>query len=272
MDERGTQTSWKNSAASPGLTLQISISDIVSNGRALQARIKQLWQEDMILTDGVINSKKMSWCILLSSGVFCLCLILLALSIGLSRAASTPCRASLTSDKTDLCPKKKGFLGGEPCGGECGGFEGCRTTDSSQCSKKCSKNPNCRAWTFNPSQNRCRLKGRYEITLHFSDSDVWGFACRSTECQDTLSVWGWGVQAIKASEFYRGKRSVTRSGKKCRNWSSVGRSLKHVGDHNYCRNPNSQWEGVGCFTEDGGKELCEVPACFDRHVSFSSNP
>ena len=75
------------------------------------------------------------------------------------------------------------------------------------------------------------------------------------ECQDLSYFW-----SVRASEFYRGRRSVTRSGKKCSNWSTVG-GLQHVGDHNHCRNPNSQWEGVGCYTDDGGNEPCEVPTC-----------
>ena len=139
----------------------------------------------------VINAKKMSWCLLVSSGLLCLFLMLLTVAIGLSRAASTPCPSRArketeivlgpsSSDKTELCPQKQGFVEGNPCWGECGGTQGCRTTDSSGCSKKCSENPDCGVWTFRPLYNHCLLRRWDGIIFGSSDSDVWGFPCRST--------------------------------------------------------------------------------------------
>ena len=152
----------------------------------------------------VINGKKMSWGLLVTSAALCLFLMFLTVTIGLIRAASTPCSSSrarreteivLGPDKPELCPQKQGFLAGNPCRGECGGTQGCRTTDSSGCSKKCSENPNCGVWTFRPPQNLCLLRRRDGIIFGSSDSDVWGFPCRST-------LWTTGaprlVKALKA--------------------------------------------------------------------------
>lgn len=54
MEERGTQRSFQKTAV-PALLRrgQIGLSDLVSRGRALQDQVKQLWQEDWTLTDGV---------------------------------------------------------------------------------------------------------------------------------------------------------------------------------------------------------------------------
>ena len=124
----------------------------------------------------VINAKKISWCLVVSSGVVCICSMLLTVLIGLSLASS--CRSS-SSQKTELCPEKQGFFAGAPCRGECGGTQGCRTINSSECSKKCSENLNCRVWTFSVAQNHCLLRRGDRLVLSYSTHDVWGFSCRS---------------------------------------------------------------------------------------------
>ena len=131
----------------------------------------------------------MSWGLLVSSAVLCLFLMFLTVTIGLVRAASTPCPSSQvrketgpsSSDESELCPQKQGFLAGNPCRGECGGTQGCRTTDSSGCRKKCSENPDCGVWTFRPLQKQCLLRSWDDgIVFGSFNSAVWGFPCRST--------------------------------------------------------------------------------------------
>lgn len=71
---------------------------------------------------------------------------------------------------------------------------------------------------------------------------------------------------------YRGTMSLTNSGFTCQNWlktephdhdyiedASIG-----IGDHNYCRNPDSEDTGAWCFTVDDPDEdwdYCAVPRC-----------
>ena len=97
---------------------QMSPSNIVNKGRALLDQMRQLWQEKLILPNGVgsschityhnmylvnnisnintqvINGKKMSWCLFVTSGVFCLLSMLITIGIGLSMRGSLPCHNS----------------------------------------------------------------------------------------------------------------------------------------------------------------------------------
>ena len=191
--------------------------------------------------------------------------------------------SGLAGAHKEKCPHKRGFLEGKPSWGSCGGKNGCHTETSASCRTKCFDNPSCKAWTFNSRQKHCLLRRGGSVSTSASYNSVWGLPCRATgwntlsnnqivtilfsDCQDmsTHKSWHyngqwWFTRIVQASEFYVGTTSTTRSGKTCRNWSKV-RGHEHVGDHNHCRNPNSQWEGVGCYTEDGGNELCNVPKC-----------
>jgi len=247
---------------------QLSPSNLVNKGRALLDQVRQLWQEKLILPNGDINGKKMSWCLVVTSATFCLILMLITIAIGLSRTQNSICsRHSLTGAHKEKCPHKRGFLEGKPPWGSCGGKNGCHTETSASCRTKCFDNPSCKAWTFNSRQKHCLLRRGGSVSTSASYNSVWGLPCRATDCQDmsTHKSWHyngqwWFTRIVQASEFYVGTTSTTRSGKTCRNWSKV-RGHVHVGDHNHCRNPNSQWEGVGCYTEDGGNELCNVPKC-----------
>ena len=101
------------------LRSRISISNLVNKGRALLDQVRQLWQEKLILPNGVgsschitfhnthqvisnkntqdINGKKMSWCLVVTSATFCLILMLITIAIGLSRTQNSICsRHSLT--------------------------------------------------------------------------------------------------------------------------------------------------------------------------------
>ena len=70
---------------------------------------------------------------------------------------------------------------------------------------------------------------------------------------------------------YLGKKNVTTSGLICQSWSSSKpheHQYDEVGDHNFCRNPDSSWDGgVWCYTTDPKKrwEVCSVPVCAAKH-------
>ena len=186
-------------------------------------------------------------------------------------------------EETVNCPVKKGSLLGLPChGNPCCETNGCPTVDFASCNENCLQTPSCKTWSFDALKKHCWLtRGKRLMFSRLKGSNnVWGLPCRMkgkfemkkmrteakfvifAECQDPASIG-----SVKASEFYRGRTSTTRSGKRCQDWETI-RSQKDVGNHNYCRNPNSQWEGVGCYTADGGSELCNVPICGSDSLTF----
>ena len=63
---------------------------------------------------------------------------------------------------------------------------------------------------------------------------------------------------------YLGRMNVTASGRTCQAWVATEphqHNLTDVGEHNHCRNPNGDLEGVWCITTDPDKnwEHCSVP-------------
>ena len=112
---------------------QMSPSNIVNKGRALLDQVRQLWQEKLILPNGVgssyhityhnihqvipnintqdINGKKMSWCLLVTSGVFCLLSMLITIGVGLSMRGSLPCHnSSFIGDPANSVDNSKGQI------------------------------------------------------------------------------------------------------------------------------------------------------------------
>ena len=114
---------------------RISIFNIVNKGRALLDQVRQLWQEKLILPNGVgsschityhnmylvnnisnintqdINGKKMSWCLLVTSGVFCLLSMLITIGVGLSMRGSLPCHnSSSVGDPATSVDNSKGDI------------------------------------------------------------------------------------------------------------------------------------------------------------------
>ena len=69
---------------------------------------------------------------------------------------------------------------------------------------------------------------------------------------------------------YRGHVAVTNTSKTCQKWTSQAPHKHHrtpkeyplagLGDHNYCRNPDSEPNGPWCYTEDPAErwEYCDV--------------
>ena len=66
---------------------------------------------------------------------------------------------------------------------------------------------------------------------------------------------------------YRGTANTTKTGIPCQKWSDTqphNHSFTHVGDHNFCRNPDGMDDQrVWCFTADPNIEwdFCSVPFC-----------
>jgi len=73
----------------------------------------------------------------------------------------------------------------------------------------------------------------------------------------------------KKGEDYIGLRSASMSGRKCDNWIDQGKygaTVKGIGNHNYCRNPEGSKDKPWCFTVDPSKEwdYCEIPTCEEK--------
>jgi len=68
-------------------------------------------------------------------------------------------------------------------------------------------------------------------------------------------------------EDYRGKKSVTQSGKPCMFWRllTFERDYHATQENNYCRNTDQKHEHAGCYTEDDADkwEDCDIPDCLD---------
>lgn len=74
-------------------------------------------------------------------------------------------------------------------------------------------------------------------------------------------------------EDYNGLQDMGSSGRKCANWIDQGEykpPTKHIGNHNYCRNPDGKRERPWCFTIDPAKEweYCQVAECVDNYTKL----
>jgi integrin beta 3 len=91
------------------------------------------------------------------------------------------------------------------------------------------------------------------LHLHEFVDVVMGHICRQLEFDETYTGIG---------EDYKGGQTQTRSGHTCQNWRSTtphSHRYLDVGDHNFCRNPDSDSGGIWCYTtsEDTRWEYCD---------------
>ena len=109
-------------------------------------------------------------------------------------------------------------------------------------------------------KTEARIQGRKQRSVGSQDDQ---------ECQ--------GGNPLGAS--YVGKMNVTSSGKTCHVWAASQphqHDFTDVGEHNHCRNPDGDLEGVWCFTTDPDKEWehCSVPTCASKRfevLDFSAD-
>ena len=76
---------------------------------------------------------------------------------------------------------------------------------------------------------------------------------------------------------YLGSMNVTTSGRTCQAWSAQEpheHDYSQVGEHNHCRNPYGDPEGVYCYTTDPERrwEHCFVPRCDATHDCQEGEP
>ena len=102
------------------------------------------------------------------------------------------------------------------------------------------------------------LFSRYLIILVFCDFTNIVWSERQIGCQ----------QRSTSGRDYVGEANTTVDGIPCQRWSDTephDHSFTHVGDHNFCRNPNEALaqDQVWCFTTDPNvlAQYCSVPLC-----------
>ena len=62
---------------------------------------------------------------------------------------------------------------------------------------------------------------------------------------------------------YTGIANMTEDGLACQVWAEADSYFTYLGEHNHCRNPDQDPDGVWCYTTDPDKrwEHCSVPIC-----------
>jgi len=127
---------------------------------------------------------------------------------------------------------------------------------------------NCQSVTcFSSLQNvqsHARMCNKFRSRLTVV-AQLWTFAWYTEDCRQT-----------KAGHDYLGMIHVTKSGKQCQKWSldsphEVKSSYtddkfpdrSREAANNYCRNPDSSWTGLWCYTTDPDTnwEECDIPLC-----------
>ena len=96
-------------------------------------------------------------------------------------------------------------------------------------------------------ENRQKIKEIVETELY------------NTECSQSTAY---------RQKDYRGYLNVSNAGNDCQKWTNSYLSTfpdAGLGDHNYCRNPDSRSGGAYCYIANGGRNYCDVPTCGDEH-------
>ena len=110
-----------------------------------------------------------------------------------------------------------------------------------------------RSKKWNPEEEERRIQDRQQRSASGSHDNH--------ECQEGNPL---GVS-------YSGKKNITASGLTCQVWAAL-KPHEHnhtdLGEHNHCRNPSGDLEGVWCYTTDPAKkwEHCPVPKCASKSM------
>ena len=106
------------------------------------------------------------------------------------------------------------------------------------------------------SETRQKLKEIYDAELY------------NTECSQASAY---------RQKDYRGFLNVTKKGYECQKWTEQTPNAHTrtpdrypdagLGDHNYCRNPDSRSGGAYCYVNSAetNRDYCDVPTCGDEH-------
>ena len=120
----------------------------------------------------------------------------------------------------------------------------------------------CQAWSDQDDDNVHSDLGNHNYCRN-PDADGDGVWCYAT---DPDKSWDQCPVPINRGMDYNGTANITTGCLTCQAWS-VQEPHPHdysdVGDHNYCRNPNGDSDGVWCYTTDPEREYdyCPVSLC-----------
>ncbi len=140
----------------------------------------------------------------------------------------------------------------------------------------------CQTWTDNhPHEHAFTDLGEHNHCRN-PDEDPEGVWCFTTDpdkrweyCSVPICVPNGCQVGDPLGASYLGTTNFTASGWTCQFWTASQQSLyPELGEHNYCRNPDGDSEGVWCQTTDPNKEWehCSVPICtLTRVLDFSAD-
>ena len=104
--------------------------------------------------------------------------------------------------------------------------------------------------------NYCRVPdsdpgGAWCFTM--SPDTLWEYCSQIENCDETCQD-----KSLKGRN-YQGTQSKSKTGITCQKWSDGYHRHKNGNwDHNYCRNPDSDDDGVWCWTGDLDWDYCDV--------------
>ena len=138
------------------------------------------------------------------------------------------------------------------------------TASGRTCQVWSASHPHEHAYTELGDHNYCRdpSGGFGRVWCYTTDPDVLWEPCSVPFCSPTHDC----QEGNPLGVTYVGSVSVGRLGRTCQNWSTSephDHPFSEVGEHNHCRNPVGDPNGVWCITTDPDKlwEYCSVPIC-----------
>ena len=156
------------------------------------------------------------------------------------------------------------------------------TVSGRTCQRWSSLQPHFHKITDVGEHNYCRQPGTesfFGVWCFTTDPDKRWEYCSVPRCGPKSTSHDCQKAGFSPGRYYSGKVNVTASGRTCQNWAAsephkpaytdVGElGYTEVGDHNYCRNPSGNLNGVWCYTTDPGKrwEYCSVPFCASKPI------
>ena len=127
----------------------------------------------------------------------------------------------------------------------------------------------CQVWAASqPHEHKYADVGEHNYCRNPSPNFHGGVWCYTTDPDKRLEICSVPIcdatyncqEGDPLGVSYAGQVNTTASGRTCKVWSETSVNL---GEHNYCRNPEGNDNGVWCFTTDPDKprESCSLPRC-----------